>query len=377
METRAKKILMISSEFPPGPGGIGQHAFCLVKALASKGFRVRVVTDADYADQADVEVFDCRLPVGVHVYRTFRSGIKTYFRRVFTIKKILRNCDIDTIFLSGKFPLWIGLLLKLACVRKPIVAVLHGSEVNLGNPAVRWLTHRAIASVDHLVPVSAFTESLLPSGIRRKANITVIPNGISPSDFFSEDRENIELTGDPVLLTVGNVTRRKGQHRVIKAMPAILDKFPQACYHIVGLPTLIKEFEKLAIDLGVKERVVFHGHLSSREALFDAYRAADVFYILSENQPNGDVEGFGIVVLEANMFSLPAIGAKGCGISDAIKEGTNGYLVDGDSPEAIRTALAKVLGQREELGDSTRKWAEKHDWDHIVESFLGVIEQLE
>ena len=86
---------------------------------------------------------------------------------------------------------------------------------------------------------------------------------------------------------------------------------------------------------------------------------------------------FGIVVLEANMFGLPAIGAKGCGISDAIKEGTNGYLVDGDSSDAIRTALAEVLEQREELGDSSRKWAERHDWDHIVENFIRVIEQVE
>ena len=372
---KSKNILLISSEFPPGPGGIGQHAKCFAEALASKGFRVWVATDADYADRADVEVFDRRLPAGVQVYRTFRSGIKTYFRRVFTIKKILRNCDIDTIFLSGKFPLWIGLLLKLAGVRKPIVAVLHGSEVNLRNPAVRWLTHRAIASVDHLVPVSAFTESLLPSGIRRKANITIIPNGITPSDFFSEDGKTNELSGDPVLLTVGNVTRRKGQHRVIKAMPEILNKFPQACYHIIGLPTLRDEFQKIAIDLGVTERVVFHGRLSSREALFHAYQAADVFCILSENQPDGDVEGFGIVVLEANMFGLPAIGAEGCGISDAIENGTNGFLVNGDAPEDVSGVLSEILNHREKLAASSLEWAKRHDWDQIVKRFLKVMEE--
>ena len=320
--------------------------------------------------------FDQGLPARVELHRVFRSGVKTYLRRVFSAMKVVRSHEIDTVLLSGKFSLWTGLLLKVGGVRSPMVAILHGYEIKPKNRVARWFTRMAIELADQLIPVSAFTESLLPSKIRQQGKTTIIPNGIMVNEFPANVEKLTKLAGSPVLLTVGNVTLRKGQHRVIRAMPAILKTFPDACYHMVGLPTLRMEFEGLADDLGVQEHVVFHGHLPSREELFEAYRSADVFCILSENQPNGDVEGFGIVVLEANMLGLPAIGAKGCGISDAIKDGINGYLVDGDSPEDVADALSDLLKQRKEMAVTSRKWAEDHDWDQLVERFLKVIEQV-
>ena len=98
--------------------------------------------------------------------------------------------------------------------------------------------------------------------------------------------------------------------------------------------------------------------------LYQIYLSCDVFAMLSENQPDGDIEGFGIAILEANSFGLPAIGAKGCGIEDAISK-ESGVLVDGDNCEEILQALNFVLENKEVLSKGAREWAKNHSWNKL------------
>ena len=371
-----KRILIITSEFPPGPGGIGQHSFCLATELVRKGYWVYVATNADNARYDDVLVFDDARPKGLIIYRTLRNGAKTYLHRIHTVLSLLRQERIDKVILSGKFSLWIGLILKILRYRIPTLAILHGSEVNIGNGVARWITHKSIGSADSLISVSNYTKSLLPAKILDRQKVTVIPNGVDLKEFKVVNAKKMYLRGNPVLLTVGNVTRRKGQHRVISVLPEILKAFPEACYHIIGLPTLKEDFERVASDLKVENHVVFHGRLPSRNDLGKAYRSADAFILLSENQPDGDVEGFGIVILEANLFGLPTIGALGCGISDAIQDGVNGYLVDGESSFEVLEALKRIMANRGVLSVSSKVWADSHDWTRVVEMYRDVLEQV-
>ena len=92
---------------------------------------------------------------------------------------------------------------------------------------------------------------------------------------------------------------------------------------------------------------MFHGVCPTWEKLTEYYKAADLFMLLSENQKNGDVEGFGIVALEAGFFSLPVIGATGCGIDDAIDDGRSGILVNGDNATEICNAMTKAASNRD------------------------------
>jgi phosphatidylinositol alpha-1,6-mannosyltransferase len=110
--------------------------------------------------------------------------------------------------------------------------------------------------------------------------------------------------------------------------------------------------------------------LADKEELAMAYKTADVFIMLSENQTDGDVEGFGIAILEANYFELPAIGAKGCGIEDAIQSGINGELVDGNSAKEIEDSLKKILGNKAAYTSQLSDWVKKHDWNMLVEKFI-------
>ncbi|MBI9061380.1 MAG: glycosyltransferase family 4 protein [Marinilabiliaceae bacterium] len=369
-----KKLLIVSSEFPPGPGGIGNHAFSLAKALAAQNCQVWVVADANYAKNEEVKQFDQALPSGIHMRRVFRRGVQTYLGRIKKVASILRKEKIDTVILSGRFSLWIGGLLKMSAFRFKSIGILHGSEVRLKNQLWRRFTWWCIRQTNFLVPVSSFTHQLLPPQLQRKP-FKVIENGIDPLEMNGLIRDK-ELKGSPVLLTVGNVTPRKGQHRVIKALPKIREKYPSVHYHVVGLPTYKEPFQQLAESLGVKDLVTFHGRLQHRHELGAVYSAADCFIMLSENQADGEVEGFGIVILEANYFKLPAIGAKGCGISAAIKDDYNGYLVDGDESDEILEKLHKVMENRCRLARDAYQWSVEHDWNKVVLKYIDVINGL-
>jgi len=372
------KVLIVTSEFPPGPGGIGNHAYSLSKSLSKLGNDVYVISDADFVKKEDVVAFD-KKHKNLSISRIWRSGIKTYLNRITTTRNIIKKNKIDVVIYSGKFSLWISGLLSLSRRSYKTIGVLHGSEVKMRNTFYRYITNLCISRLNYLLPVSKFTHSLLNKSLQKNP-YQIIENGIDLQEMAALNEgkrvDKNKFIGDPCLLTVGNVTPRKGQQRVIKALPNLIKQYPNLHYHIVGLPTFEKEFSTISESLGVNDYITFHGRLPKRTDLGVAYNSADCFLILSENQPDGDVEGFGIVVLEANFFGLPVIGAKGCGIADAIKHGSNGYLVDGNSPQDINESLNKVQINSSELSKNAIDWAHNHSWDYIGKKYDTIINTL-
>jgi phosphatidylinositol alpha-1,6-mannosyltransferase len=365
-----KKILLISSEFPPGPGGIGYHAYSLCVSLVESGFKIAVMSPADFVSNNEVEAFDDIQKF--EIIRYPRIGWQTYFHRINITRAYLKQNEISTVILTGKFSLWQGWFIKSFFKDQKTLAILHGSEVNLKNRILRKFTHYSISEADTLVAVSKFTREILPSFIKAMREIHVIPNGI----FLSEKnyRENeINLVGHPKLITVGHVSPRKGQHRVIKALTKLIELYPDIQYHIVGRPVNQKELENLATELGVQKHIQFHGRIKNHNDLSMYYRNADIFMLLSENQADGDVEGYGIVALEANEHGLPVIGAKFCGVEDAVDDGNSGYLVDGNNVEEICNAVVKCIEQKVRLSAGSIQWAEKHQWKEIVKEYESLI----
>jgi phosphatidylinositol alpha-1,6-mannosyltransferase len=364
-----KSILVIASEFPPGPGGIGHHAYSLAKALRESSYEVSVLSPADYVTSEEVNNFDASQSFKIIRFR--RAGVLTYFYRIYlSTRFLINNKRYKYVILTGRFPLWLGIVVNLLFPSKKKIVILHGTEINLPNKILRWLTHKSISIADTIVPVSEFTRSLLPASILEKhRNIVVIKNGID--NVWSENSVlgGIKLEGNPVLLTVGHVSPRKGQHRVISALPALITRYPYVHYHIVGLPLNQTSLEQLARDLGVMEYITFHGRVASHTDLQIYYNAADIFMLLSENQPSGGVEGFGIVALEANLHGLPVIGAKYCGVEEAVSHKQSGYLVDGDREEEILEGVVYCLQNKPELDNGSRDWARKHQWIEIAKQY--------
>jgi phosphatidylinositol alpha-1,6-mannosyltransferase len=365
-----KKILLISSEFPPGPGGIGYHAYSLCVSLFENGFKIVVMSPADFVSNNEVEVFDKIQKF--EIIRYPRIGWRTYFQRFKITYDYLKNNQIDRMILTGKFSLWQGWLIKLIFKNQKTMAIMHGSEVNLKNPFLRKFTHQSINAADSLVAVSTFTKEILPNWIKSKREIQVIPNGIFLGKKINVQIE-FHLTGFPKLITVGHVSQRKGQHRVIKALPALIQLYPDIQYHVVGRPVTQEKLKKLADELGVKEHIQFHGRIKNHADLSLFYSCADIFMLLSENQCDGDVEGYGIVALEANEHGLPVIGAKFCGVEDAVDNGISGYLVDGNNVAEICKAVVKCIEEKERLAAGSKVWAEKHQWKEIVKVYEALI----
>ena len=95
--------------------------------------------------------------------------------------------------------------------------------------------------------------------------------------------------------------------------------------------------------------------------------------MLSETTPTGDMEGFGIAILEANALGLPAIGAKGCGIEDAVKDKYSGKLIDSKDPVQLKNALHEILSNYEEYSKGAKTWSEYFRWDSIILKYLNVL----
>lgn len=330
-----------------------------------------VQTEADYADAEEVKAFDTQhQSERLTIVRNGRGGWRTYPERIKRSHHLIKTHQPDVLILTGRFSIWAGAWLKHRGLAKPTWAFVHGSEV--GN-ARRWtsrLTLRALQKADRIIAVSAFTRALFPDHLQQKTE--VLPNGIVTIEMpEANDLSGFsDWPGSPRLLTVGSISPRKGQHRVIKALPALLHRFPDLHYHMVGLPDRREAVEDLAQELGVGDHITIHGKLADRLDLYRAYRSADAFIMLSENQPDGDVEGFGIAILEANYFGVPAIGAQGCGIEDAIQHGHNGYLVDGDNAEAVVQALQDCLAFKQQLSTQAKAWAAAHEWNLLVHQLL-------
>ena len=362
-----KKILIVASEFPPGPGGIGHHAWFLAKELAKRELiHIEVLCPKDYASESDVLKFDEVSPFKIHRFSRIK-GI-TYLLRIFKLSKLLYGNSFTHFISSGKFALWLIWIQKIFASKTKTLCILHGSEVNLSNNLLRAFTHLSISQFQTIISVSKFTQSLLPQWILKESErLGVIPNGLDKSDFIFKN--NIDLKGLPALLTIGHVSPRKGQHRLIKALPKLIKQFPQIHYHIVGRPINQEVLESLAKKLGVESQITFHGSVKQHQDLWDYYRAADIFVLLSENQSNGDVEGFGIVALEANACGIPVLGAKYCGVEEAVKHKESGYLVDGDSADEIFEGIQFCLDNKVLLKQKSVEWSEKHAWSAVSKDF--------
>ena len=361
-----KNILLFTSEFPPLPGGIGNHAYNLARNLDLKGYKVTVIADQRSASREE-EQFDNQLSFEVRRIKLLKLRFLMYFKRIFIFFRLVSKHDL--FISSGKFPLWIGAFSKYF-FRKRTIAIIHGSEVNFTNEKLKKSIDFSLKKYDEIIAVSNYTKSLIQH--LQLDNITVIPNGFDSSSWQLIDEQSKALKGSPSLLTVGNVTERKGQLNVIKHLPRLKQDFPDVHYHCVGFPTQKDEFLDVAKTLNVESNITFYGSVNHKE-LQEFYQSVDIFVMLSNRTKTGDVEGFGIAVIEANYFGLPAIGSKGCGIEDAIDDYNSGILIEGKEEEQFALAVKKINEDYSVYNEKSRQWALKHTWEKVIEDYLKVI----
>ena len=356
-----KKILFITSEYPPGPGGIGNQAYNIVKRLQAAGYTVRVLTEKrQYRGQVANQSIH-------YVQRGYLPFIIRFIWSALYLTLIFRP---QTIFYSGTKSHWAANVCRIFG-RATHIAIYHGHEWHMSPALAKKGIAHALARAGHVVAVSAFAAARVQTFCQRP--VQVIPNGIDLQQAGAVGRQpRSKPTGPLKLLTVGSLSARKGQMNVVRAMPALVRQFPDIEYHMAGVPLLAEQLQQLARELGIARHIHIHGVVND-QTLAELYRQADIFIMLSENLPNGDAEGFGIAILEANAYGLPAIGSAGTGIEEAIADGVNGLIVNYDMPIQIVEAVEKILSDYHLYSRNSIMWAQNHNWDILFSKYLHLL----
>ncbi|HKK12517.1 MAG TPA: glycosyltransferase family 4 protein [Flavobacteriaceae bacterium] len=362
-------ILVVTSEFPPQPGGIGNHAFHLAAHLQHCGMEVQVLSDNRSLDGDVEKAFDQSFKVKVHRISVRRFRFLMYLKRIRVLFRVIKS--VDVVLASGKFSLW-AVAFASWFYHKTFVAVVHGTEVNFKSFVLKRSIEVALKRFTKVICVSNYTKSLI-AHLKLK-QVAVIPNGIDTSKWQASAVKHVALEGHPKLVTVGNVTERKGQLQVIRQLPELLKTFPELQYHCIGIPTERERFLEVAKQLHVDAHITFHGAVDDVR-LKQLVASCDIFVMLSSATATGDVEGFGIAILDANALGLPAIGSLGCGIEDAIQPNQSGVLIPVDDGTAFVKAISTINENKEVFAENANKWASEHDWKIIVERYLELLTQ--
>jgi len=278
----------------------------------------------------------------------------------------------DKIICSGKFSLWQAIAIKKIYSKKELIAVVHGSELDIKSKIPKRLTAYALTRFNKIIAVSKYTQTFLPANLPATIPKSIIHNGINLDEFEQEKATQISLQGTPALITVGSVSKRKGQENVIRALPFIQSAFPSVYYHIVGKPVLQEKLKNIAAQLQVAEKIKFYGAVDRKE-LLRILSGATIKLMLSNHTSDGDFEGFGIAVLEANALGVPVIGSRNSGIADAIQHCQTGILVNQDNEKEVSEAVAKILSDYSRYSCNAKAWARQHDWKIIVKEYITVL----
>jgi phosphatidylinositol alpha-1,6-mannosyltransferase len=361
------KTLIVTNDFPPRPGGIQTFVHSMALQLPPEKL---VVYASTWKDGAEVARFDAVQPFPVIRDRT-RMMVPTP-RVTRRAAEILRAEGCTSVWFGAAAPL--GLMapaLRRAGARR-IVGMTHGHEAAWAQlPGSRQLLRRIGAGTDTLTYLGEYTRSRIASAIgpEAAARMAHVPPGVDDSVFRPDSggdkvRARLGLTDRPVVVCVSRLVPRKGQDTLIRAWPRVRAG-SDAVLLLVGGGPYAGELRRLAARLGVADSVVFTGPVPWEE-LPAHYDAGDVFAMPCRTRRRGlDVEGLGIVYLEASATGLPVVGGDSGNAPDAIRDGETGYVVPGRDTAAVAQRISSLLagpaGARA-MGEKGRAWVEQ-EWD--------------
>ena len=369
------KCLYITTEFLPGPGGIGVHSHQIIEQLKKQyewDFKV-VLTQLDNSSLDELKKFKKVYHSDILLLKKSPSTTKL-ISNLISLLIISRKYNPEIIISSGRHATWFGAFLKLF-IRKKLVTFAHGSEFGTKNPKEKKINKYSYSYSNLIISVSKYTLNF----IKTKTNINckntvVIQNGANQNLFFKLDNHQKEkfrlknnLVDKKIIITLGNISERKGQWVVINAMPEILRKNPNTYYYCIGNPSQKAKFLKLSEKLNVQNRVIFTGALPVSEVV-NWLNYADAFLMTSTHTQKGDFEGFGISVIEAALCGTPAIVSKGNnGVIESIVDKETGFGITEKSHLEVAEKVNFLLENSvicKKMGENARKRAiEKYTWE--------------
>ena len=359
------RTLVVTNDFPPRAGGIQSFVHgLLVRQPAGS-----VVVYAPAWDGA--EEFDAAQPFPVVRHPT--SLMVPEPRVLRRAREIARAEQCESVLYGAAAPL--GLLsdgIRRGTDVERFVGLTHGHEAAWAQlPGARLALRKIGAQTDVLTYLGEYTRSRIASAlddIAAESMVRLTPGvdheSFTPSVDGSLVRERHGLGDRPVVVCVSRLMARKGQDTLIRAMPAIRRRVPGAVLLVVGEGPYRPTLEKLVAEHGLADDVVLTGGVPWEE-LPAHYAAGDVFAMPCRTRRGGlDVEGLGIVYLEAAATGLPVVAGDSGGAPDAVRDGDTGHVVQGRSVAAVARAVADLLADPDgasAMGARGRAWVEQ-EW---------------
>ncbi len=359
------KVLVVTNDFPPRPGGIQAY----VHSLASRLPAGEVVVYAPAWKGA--AAFDAAqgFPVVRHP-TTLMLPTPDVLRRA---RSIAAEHGCDRVWFGAAAPL--GLLAGRLGLERA-VASTHGHEVGWALlPGARQVLRRIGRDVDVVTYLGGYTKQRLAPALGPAARLERLPSGVDTTVFRpgaggSEIRRRYALSDRPVVLCVSRLVPRKGQDVLIRALPEIRRRAPGAALLCVGGGPDAPRLQRLAAEHGVADDVVLTGSVPWAE-LPAHYDAGTVFAMPCRTRRAGlEVEGLGIVFLEASATGLPVVAGRSGGSPEAVLDGRTGHVVDGRSVAAVASGVAELLADPDGarvMGGAGRTWVRREwRWDVLA-----------
>lgn len=352
-----KKTLLFTIDFAPRTGGVARY----YKDICSHLLTQEIVVLAEHELETELQ-FDKGQP-----YKIYRKDLITklpiwpkWIFSPFYLHNAVKREKIDFVLVGQILPLGAIVWLYKKIFKVPYGVFIHGMDLGMAKKKKRkyWLALMILKDSSCIIANSNYTRQLILDLGIEKDKVEVIYPGVEVNDILNGASEPSLLkdmkmflaspqrfmnetskTDTKVILTVGRLVKRKGHDMVIKALPKVMQKFPDIVYIIVGDGPEKNNLENLIKENNLNN-VIFNLADDKIKRLY--YEMSDIF-IMPSRKISGDVEGFGIVYLEAALYGKPVIAGKNGGAPEAVVDKKTGILVDSKNIDEIADAIIKLL----------------------------------
>jgi phosphatidylinositol alpha-1,6-mannosyltransferase len=381
-----KRILVLTENFPPISGGSGRWFWELYSRLPKE--QVLIATNED-SSAAEFDVNSgmniIRMPLACKEWGLKSiTGLKFYIKTVNRLRKLIKQHNIDEIHCGRVIHEGVSAWLLSLLTKVPYICYVHGEDVETAatsgehNLMVKQVCKRAAYIICNSHNSANIVKKL---GYATDEKLHILHPGVDahrfvPAPANAAFRAQMNWSDKKVILTVGRLQRRKGQDKMIEAMPAILKAHANALYAVIGHGDCLTELQALTKQLKLEEHVMFLTDLSDTQ-MIECYQQCDLF-ILPNRTINSDIEGFGMVLVEAQACAKPVIAGDSGGTKETMLIDKSGKVVDCTNADNIANAVNDLLAQPElmqSMGDAGRTHVlNSLDWQAHTESAKRLFE---
>src|SRR3989339_113412 len=377
-----KRTMLVTLDFPPMVGGVASYWANLARLMPSDRFFVL----AEEGDSSlDFDVNQSFLIYRQNLISCRRWLWPRWLPLLWAMYRLARMKQIQRFIVAHVLPTGTAALILKKILRIPYNVSIHGLDVAWAQRSKRkkWLTKIIFKNAESVIVNSDFTRQRLQSLchiapdkihlVYPCPNMIVAPAAANREEFLRK----YNLENKKFILTVGRLIERKGQDKVIESLPRVMRAVADVIYLVVGRGPKLDSLRARVKELKLEKQVRFFTDILDSE-LPAFYQNAEFFIMPSRQLDDGDVEGFGIVYLEANHYGLPVIAGRSGGAGEAVEHGINGLLVDplsvNDIAQAVMSLLTNPTRSREFGECGRRRLAERFTWPEQARELMKAVE---